>query len=156
MTLDEAKRVLGLGPSEDPISHVEEFTKARDRIADMVRNAPNETIALRYQDGLLEFDKAMAAVREEIARKKAEKVAQLMALVPGSGLLGSAAEAVAAAEALGWPVMLKASAGGGGIGHPAEQLQHARLQTLRRREQLAQPRGRRLGHEVWDLYYRLR
>jgi tetratricopeptide (TPR) repeat protein/nitrous oxidase accessory protein NosD len=84
MTLDEAKRVLGLGPSEDPASHVEEFTKARDRIADMVRNAPNETIALRYQDGLLEFDKAMAAVREEIARKKAEKVAQLMALVPGS------------------------------------------------------------------------
>lgn len=76
--------MLGLGPGDDPVSHVEELTEARDRIAEMVRNAPNETIALRYQDGLLEFDKAMAAVREEIERKKAEKVAQLMALVPGS------------------------------------------------------------------------
>lgn len=84
MTLDDAKKVLGLSPGDDPVSHVEEFTEARERIADMVRSAPNETIALRYQDGLLEFDKAMAAVREEIARKKAEKVAQLMALVPGS------------------------------------------------------------------------
>jgi urea carboxylase len=35
---------------------------------------------------------------------------------PGSELLGSAAEAVAAANAIGYPVMLKATAGGGGIG----------------------------------------
>ncbi|MEZ5408947.1 MAG: 5-oxoprolinase/urea amidolyase family protein [Acidimicrobiales bacterium] len=37
-------------------------------------------------------------------------------LIPGSGLLASADEAVAAADAVGWPVMLKATAGGGGIG----------------------------------------
>jgi len=37
-------------------------------------------------------------------------------MLEGSGLLGSADEAVAAAAAIGWPVMLKATAGGGGIG----------------------------------------
>ncbi|MEU6700932.1 urea carboxylase [Pseudonocardia sp. NPDC046786] len=35
---------------------------------------------------------------------------------PGSGLLGSAAEAVAAAAGIGYPVVLKAVGGGGGIG----------------------------------------
>ncbi len=37
-------------------------------------------------------------------------------LVAGTGLLADADEAVAAAEALGYPVMLKATGGGGGIG----------------------------------------
>ncbi|MFM2045260.1 MAG: urea carboxylase [Pseudomonadota bacterium] len=37
-------------------------------------------------------------------------------LLPGSGLLDSAEDAVAAADAIGWPVMLKSTAGGGGIG----------------------------------------
>ncbi|CUX70371.1 MULTISPECIES: urea carboxylase [Agrobacterium] len=37
-------------------------------------------------------------------------------LLPGSGLLGSVKEALAAAEAVGYPVMLKSTAGGGGIG----------------------------------------
>ena len=37
-------------------------------------------------------------------------------LVPGTGLLADAAAAVAAARDLGYPVMLKSSAGGGGIG----------------------------------------
>ncbi|MEE4199672.1 urea carboxylase [Erythrobacter sp.] len=37
-------------------------------------------------------------------------------LAPGSGLLGDIDEAVRAAETIGFPVMLKASAGGGGIG----------------------------------------
>ena len=36
--------------------------------------------------------------------------------VPGSGLLESAEEAVKAADGIGYPVMLKASAGGGGLG----------------------------------------
>ncbi len=39
-----------------------------------------------------------------------------VALVPGSNPLANAAEAVAAATEIGFPVMLKASAGGGGIG----------------------------------------
>jgi urea carboxylase len=37
-------------------------------------------------------------------------------LLPGSGLLVSVADAIAAAEAVGYPVMLKGTAGGGGIG----------------------------------------
>ena len=37
-------------------------------------------------------------------------------LLPGTGLLTGADEAVAEAENIGWPVMLKSTAGGGGIG----------------------------------------
>ncbi|TCR69555.1 urea carboxylase [Rhizobium sp. BK376] len=37
-------------------------------------------------------------------------------LLPGTGLLQSAEEALSAAEAIGYPVMLKSTAGGGGIG----------------------------------------
>ena len=37
-------------------------------------------------------------------------------LVPGTGLLGSLDEAIAAARTIGYPVMLKSTAGGGGIG----------------------------------------
>jgi urea carboxylase len=39
-----------------------------------------------------------------------------VALAPGTGLLTDAPAAVAAAEAIGYPVILKATAGGGGIG----------------------------------------
>ena len=35
----------------------------RERIAEMVRAAPNDELARRYQDGLVEFDLALAAVR---------------------------------------------------------------------------------------------
>jgi len=64
MTLTEARKILGLGPDEDPRPHLAEFKKARERIAEMVRSAPNETLSLRYQQGLIEFDQALAAVRE--------------------------------------------------------------------------------------------
>ncbi len=37
-------------------------------------------------------------------------------LLPGTGILGDVAEAMERADALGYPVMLKSSAGGGGIG----------------------------------------
>ncbi len=39
-----------------------------------------------------------------------------VALLPGSGLLGTAADARQAATGIGYPVMLKSTAGGGGIG----------------------------------------
>ena len=64
MTLTEAKKILGLQPDEDPRPHLEEFHAVREKIADMVRTAPNEQLAERYQHGLVEFDKALAAVRE--------------------------------------------------------------------------------------------
>ncbi|HEY0315682.1 MAG TPA: urea carboxylase [Sphingomonas sp.] len=48
------------------------------------------------------------------ARALAE--AQGVPLAPGTGLLADAEAAIAAAERIGYPVMLKATAGGGGIG----------------------------------------
>lgn len=73
MTLEEARRILGLSADENPTEHLAEFTAARNRIADLVRTAPNETIALRYQDGLVEFERALAALREEMDREDPEE-----------------------------------------------------------------------------------
>jgi len=66
MQIAEARKVLGLGPEEDPRPHLAEFRQARERLAAMVREAPNETIALRFQQGLVEIDQALAAVREHL------------------------------------------------------------------------------------------
>ena len=56
-------------------------------------------------------------------------------LLPGTGLLSSASEALSAAQTIGYPVMLKSSAGGGGIGmqmcQNAEELSAA-FQTVSR------------------------
>ncbi|AFY72856.1 urea carboxylase [Synechococcus sp. PCC 7502] len=60
------------------------------------------------------------------ARELAEQ--NQVPLLPGTGLLGSVEEALTAAEQIGYPVMLKSSAGGGGIG----------LQLCRSQEQLPQ------------------
>jgi tetratricopeptide (TPR) repeat protein len=73
MTSDEARRILGLSADEDPAAHFAEFSAARNRIAELVRTAPNETIALRYQDGLVEFDRALAALREELDKEDPEE-----------------------------------------------------------------------------------
>lgn len=64
MTLQEARKILGLGPDDDPRPFLVEFKEARERIAEMVRTAPNETLAARYQQGLTDFDRALAAIRE--------------------------------------------------------------------------------------------
>ncbi|TWH44732.1 urea carboxylase [Rhodococcus rhodochrous J38] len=56
-------------------------------------------------------------------------------LVPGSGLLESLDDALAAAEDIGYPVMLKAVGGGGGIGmqacHSADDLREAYERVIR-------------------------
>ena len=64
MTLTEARKILGLGPDDDPRPQLAEFRVMRERIAEMVRAAPNDELARRYQEGLVEFDRALAAVRE--------------------------------------------------------------------------------------------
>lgn len=66
MTLSDARKILGLGPDDDPRPFLDEFREARERIAEMVRTAPNETLAERYQKGLVDFDQALAAVREHM------------------------------------------------------------------------------------------
>jgi propionyl-CoA carboxylase alpha chain len=59
---------------------------------------------------------AIAAMGDKIAAKKAAAAADV-STVPGHlGIIADDAEAVAIAEAIGYPVMIKASAGGGGKG----------------------------------------
>ncbi|BCU78188.1 right-handed parallel beta-helix repeat-containing protein [Luteolibacter sp. LG18] len=67
MTLDDARRILGLEAGEDPATHLKDFSEARDRIAELVRTAPNPVIAARYQAGLSEFDAALNVVRVHLA-----------------------------------------------------------------------------------------
>lgn len=69
MKLPAALKILGLGPEEDPLSHLDDFKGARERIAELVRTAPNETFALRYQEWLIEFDQALAALQEDLEAK---------------------------------------------------------------------------------------
>ena len=66
MKLADARKILGLGPEEDPRPHLADFKEAREHIAGMVRTAPNETLAAHYQKGLIEFDQALAAVQEHL------------------------------------------------------------------------------------------
>nr|WP_068063089.1 urea carboxylase [Nocardia xishanensis] len=67
------------------------------------------------------------------ARETAKRVG--VPLIPGSGLLDSAEHAVAEAERIGFPVMLKAVGGGGGIGmqscFTADELRAAYLRVQR-------------------------
>lgn len=66
MTLPDARKILGLDADEDPFPHLAEFRVAREHIAALVRSAPNETLSMRYQKGLVEFDQALAAVYEHL------------------------------------------------------------------------------------------
>jgi parallel beta-helix repeat protein len=66
MTLSDARKTLGLGPDDDPRPFLNELKEARERIAEMVRTAPNDILAERYQKGLVDFDQALAAVREHL------------------------------------------------------------------------------------------
>jgi parallel beta-helix repeat protein len=83
MTIDDAKRILGLRPDENPASCLPQLGEAREKIAELVRSAPNDVIALRYQNGLMEFDRALAAVRENRLQKDAEMALPVMMDFPG-------------------------------------------------------------------------
>ena len=58
---------------------------------------------------------AMAAMGEKVPARE-RMAAAGVPIVPGSGALGTPEEAIAAAAQIGYPVLIKASAGGGGIG----------------------------------------
>ena len=81
----------------------------------------------------LSFVGPSASVMERLGRKAPAKAAMRAAglpVIPGSdGVLASVEEALECAEATGFPVILKADAGGGGRGmrlcHDAEQLRRA-------------------------------
>ena len=129
MTHGEARKIFGLGPDEDPRPHLAEFNNARERIAELVRSARNEILAVRYQDGLVEFDQALAAMREYLETTGPESQP-----TPATKLLEepSAVPAVRAADAapdddvapaprrrslawLVWLVVFLAGAAGGGL-----------------------------------------
>jgi len=60
--------------------------------------------------------KAIGAIGDKIESKKLAAAAGVSAIPGHLGAIGSAGEAIAVAEAIGFPVMIKASAGGGGKG----------------------------------------
>lgn len=72
MDAEEARRVLGLSSDDDWSTHEPSFQAARDQMADLVRNSPTEAMAQRYQDVLMEFDRAMAFYRENSLIPEAE------------------------------------------------------------------------------------
>ncbi|KAI0424117.1 urea carboxylase [Xylaria sp. FL1042] len=71
------------------------------------------------------------SIAEMGLKHRAREIARIakVPIIPGTNLLGSRDEALRAAERLGYPVMLKATGGGGGMGlqicHSAEDVQHA-------------------------------
>jgi tetratricopeptide (TPR) repeat protein len=97
MTFDEARRILGLSAEEDPAGQLTQLAAARERIAGLVRSAPNETLALRYQDGLIEFDRALAALREELEKPDPETAKRLEWMRAARG--GQPADPIPAASA---------------------------------------------------------
>jgi parallel beta-helix repeat protein len=84
MTLEEARRTLGLSADEEISPRLAELEAARNRIAELVRTAPNDTIALRYQDGLIDFERALAVLREQDEKdREAKKRQEWMAAATG-------------------------------------------------------------------------
>ncbi len=133
MTLEDARKIFGLGPDDDAAAHLAEFREARERIAEFVRLAPNDTLALRFQEDLEEFDRALAAVREHMELPEIP-VTPEPPLFPGPSPLPAAVkeesarpEPLSAAEpapvvakrgggakALNWSLVLLLAAMGGG------------------------------------------
>lgn len=68
MTPQEARKILGLGPMDDPRPSFVDLGDARDRMAEMVASAPNKTLADRYRKGLEEFDEALATLRLDLPK----------------------------------------------------------------------------------------
>lgn len=66
MNLADARKILGLDPDQDPAPVLPRLRATREQLAAMVREAANDSLAERYQKELMEFDQALAAVRENL------------------------------------------------------------------------------------------
>ncbi len=134
MTLTEARKILGLGLDEDPRIHLPEFKEARERIAELVRTAPNDTLGDRYQKGLIEFDQALAAVQEHL-----ESIGQASPPLPAKRVATPVADELEEEElppgkrslsVFAWLlILLLAASGGGWIYLQNEQSKRDQLQT---------------------------
>jgi tetratricopeptide (TPR) repeat protein len=133
MTLSDARRILGLGPDDDPRPHLAEFQAARGRIAEMVRTAPNESIAIRYQEGLVEFDQALAAVREHLEALGLEVPQPMKDPKPTEKIEPAVEPAVSRGRSWSWLawllVFVTGAAGGGLLYLKNEQEKARRLQA---------------------------
>jgi urea carboxylase len=122
-----ARQAFCLGPAPAAKSYLDV-----QRILEAVRRSGARAVHPGY--GFLSENAAFAAACEEagiafigptpqqIARFGLKHTARALAaelglpLLPGSGLVDDVGQALAAAECIGYPVMLKSTAGGGGIG----------------------------------------
>ena len=66
MNISTAREILGISSEDDLRASRTDFQEARNLIAEMVRTAPNEPIADRYQKDLTEFDRALATLQEHL------------------------------------------------------------------------------------------
>ncbi len=66
MTLGEARKILGLGPDDDPRPCMRELLAERENLATTVRDAANNAFAMRHQERLVRFDQALATIRETL------------------------------------------------------------------------------------------
>lgn len=113
MDAEEARRVLGLSSDDDWPQHESSFQAARDQIADLVRSSPTEAMAQRYQDGLMEFDRALAFYRE---KKQAEGMRPVSAVVKEEISPADAVEAPVRSSGAWWKtIVFLALLGGGGF-----------------------------------------
>jgi tetratricopeptide (TPR) repeat protein len=89
MTMTEARIILGLRADEDPRPHLDEFRAVRERIAEMVRTAPNVILSERYQESLVQFDQALRTVREYLEalgfQEKVEEICEVDPVIKGVG-----------------------------------------------------------------------
>ncbi|MCU0795775.1 MAG: right-handed parallel beta-helix repeat-containing protein [Akkermansiaceae bacterium] len=84
MTIEEAKKILGLSEDQDPTKVLGDLAHARDQLAGMAADAPTEALKERFEGELREFEEAMGLLQEESERIRRAKLAQVMALVPGA------------------------------------------------------------------------
>jgi len=121
---DEAVALEGSGASETYLDKAQILEAARQTGAEAIIPgygflSENADFAEACEnEGIVFIGPTPEQMREFGLKHRARELAQAagVPLAPGSGLLGSLDEALQTAERLGYPVMLKSTAGGGGIG----------------------------------------
>ncbi len=121
---DEAVSIGGVTPAESYLAIERVLGAAKQTGADAIHPgygflAENAEFAERCEAAGIAFigptpEQMRAFGLKHTARELATRAA--LPLLPGTGLLAGPPEALAAASAIGYPVMLKSTAGGGGIG----------------------------------------
>ena len=123
----EADEAVGIGPaaaSESYLNTEQILAAARQTGAEAIHPgygflSENQDFVAACAAAGIRFIGPSAAQMEAFARKHtAREIASRcgVPLLQGTGVLASCHEALAAADGIGYPVMLKSSAGGGGIG----------------------------------------